>query len=100
MHLTPATFLPYMTAPGLSPSSLAVLDIIVTEGSMTHKDIVKKSSYSPRTIRNALKKLREKKLLVAKVNIHDMRQIIYENRTPLKSMKENGDLLWVNASGN
>ncbi len=64
----------------LPPSSRIVLEILGTEGAMTHKDIVKKSHCSPRTVRYALKKLKEKKLLIEKMNMQDMRQIIYQYR--------------------
>ena len=51
---------------------------------MTHKDIVNKSHCSPRTVRYALKKLKEKQLIIQKMNMQDMRQIIYQYRmTPL-----------------
>jgi len=49
---------------------------------MTHKDIVKKTHCNPRTVRYALKKLKERELLVAKMNTQDMRQIIYQSRMP------------------
>ena len=69
----------------LSQSQKIVLEILGTEGAMTHKDIVRKSHFSPRTIRYALKKLKEKKLLIEKMNMQDMRQIIYQYRmTPLQ----------------
>jgi len=47
---------------------------------MTHKDIVKKTHCSPRTVRYALRKLKEQKMLIEKMNIRDMRQIIYQYR--------------------
>ena len=62
----------------LPSSSKTVLKILGTEGAMTHKDIVSKSHCSPRTIRYALRKLKEKKLLIEKMNMRDMRQIIYQ----------------------
>ena len=69
----------------LPQSSKIVLEILGTEGAMTHKDIVRKSQCSPRTIRYALKKLKEKKLLIEKMNMQDMRQIIYQYRvSPLQ----------------
>ncbi|MCK9592766.1 MAG: MarR family transcriptional regulator [Methanoregula sp.] len=69
----------------LPPSSKIVLRILGTEGAMTHKDIVKKSHCAPRTVRYALKKLKEKNLLIEKMNMQDMRQIIYQYRlTPLQ----------------
>ena len=51
----------------LPPSSKIVLEILGTEGAMTHKDIVRKTHCSPRTIRYALRKLKEKKLLIEKM---------------------------------
>jgi len=68
----------------LPPSSKTVLRILGKEGAMTHKDIVKKTHCSPRTVRYALRKLKERKLLIEKMNIRDMRQIIYQYRaTPV-----------------
>ncbi|MCK9579424.1 MAG: MarR family transcriptional regulator [Methanoregula sp.] len=64
----------------LPPSSKTVLRILRTEGAMTHKDIVNRSKCKSRTVRYALKKLKERELIIAKANLHDMRQIIYQNR--------------------
>lgn len=64
----------------LPPSSKTVLRILGTEGAMTHKEIVKKTHCSPRTVRYALRKLKERKLLIEKMNMQDMRQIIYQFR--------------------
>jgi DNA-binding MarR family transcriptional regulator len=64
----------------LPQSQKTVLEILGMEGAMTHKDIVSRSHYSPRTVRYALKKLKEKKLLIEKMNMQDMRQIIYQYR--------------------
>jgi len=72
----------------LPPSSRAVLEILGKEGAMTHKDIVKKTRCSPRTVRYALRKLKERKLLIEKMNMRDMRQIIYQFR--LNSLSETG----------
>jgi len=69
----------------LPPSSKTVLRILDNGGAMTHKDIVSKSHCSPRTVRYALKRLKEHELIIEKMNIRDMRQIIYQNRMfPLK----------------
>jgi len=70
----------------LPPSSKAVLRVLGEGGAMTHKDIVKKTRCSPRTVRYALRKLKENKLLIEKLNIHDMRQIIYQFRNTLPEM--------------
>jgi len=48
---------------------------------MTHKDLVQKSHLAPRTVRYALKKLKDRGLIIEKFNFRDARQIIYQNRT-------------------
>jgi predicted transcriptional regulator len=65
----------YPTA--LPPSSKTVLEILDANGAMTHKDIVQKSHLAPRTVRYALKKLKERHLIIEKFNFKDARQIIY-----------------------
>ncbi|OPZ43967.1 MAG: hypothetical protein BWY93_00852 [Euryarchaeota archaeon ADurb.BinA087] len=47
---------------------------------MTYKEIVRKSKLAPRTVRYALKKLKENQLIIEKFNFRDARQIIYQNR--------------------
>jgi predicted transcriptional regulator len=64
----------------LPPSSKTVLGILDKGGAMTHKDIVSKSQLAPRTVRYALKKLKERHLIIEKFNFRDARQIIYQNR--------------------
>ena len=64
----------------LPPSSKTVLEILNTGGAMTHKDIVEKSGLAPRTVRYALKKLKERQLIIEKFNFRDARQIIYQHR--------------------
>ena len=57
---------------------------------MTLKDLVKKTSLHPRTVRYALKKLKEQELLIKKLNRDDLRQIMYQNRiTPFVNGKRN-----------
>jgi len=41
---------------------------------------VQKSHLAPRTVRYALKKLKERHLIIEKFNFRDARQIIYQNR--------------------
>ena len=65
----------------LPPSSQTVLGILTAGGAMTHKDIVQKSRLAPRTVRYALKKLKERHLIIEKFNFRDARQIIYQNRS-------------------
>lgn len=64
----------------LPPSSLIVLHILDKSGAMTHKEIVKKSCLAPRTVRYALKKLKEQNLVAEKFNFRDARQVIYFSR--------------------
>jgi DNA-binding MarR family transcriptional regulator len=45
---------------------------------MTHKELVNRSHLAPRTVRYALKKLKENKLVQEKFNFRDARQIIYQ----------------------
>lgn len=70
-----------MSSTPLPPSSRTVLEILDTGGAMTHKDLVQKTHLAPRTVRYALKKLKERQLIIEKFNFRDARQIIYQNRT-------------------
>jgi hypothetical protein len=65
-----------------------VLEILGTGGIMTHKDIVERSHCSPRTVRYALRKLKNEKLLIEKLNMRDMRKILYQYRAD--PLQENG----------
>ena len=65
----------------LPPSSKTVLEILDNRGAMTHKDLVSRTNLAPRTVRYALKKLKERHLIIEKFNFRDARQIIYQNRT-------------------
>ena len=67
----------------LPPSSKTVMEILDKGGQMTHKDLVQKTNLAPRTVRYALKKLKERHLIIEKFNFRDARQIIYQNRTEL-----------------
>ena len=66
-----------MTGSGLPPSSRTVLHLLDASGSMTHKELVSRSNLAPRTVRYALKKLKENHLILEKFNFKDARQIIY-----------------------
>jgi predicted transcriptional regulator len=69
-----------MTTLLLPQSSKKVLEVLKAGGEMTHKDIVKKTHLAPRTVRYALKKLKEHHLIIEKFNFRDARSIIYQNR--------------------
>jgi hypothetical protein len=78
----------------LPPSSKAVLRILGRGGAMTHKDIVNKSHCSPRTVRFALKRLKEHELIIEKMNMRDMRQILYQGRSiPLQKSHMTGSMV-------
>ena len=65
----------------LPPSSKTVLAILDAGGAMTHKDPVERTHLAPRTVRYALKKLKERQLIIEKFNFRDARQIIYQQKT-------------------
>jgi predicted transcriptional regulator len=69
-----------MTALTLPRSSITIQKILDTGTGMTHKDLVTKTRLNPRTVRYAIKKLKERKLLIEKMNLRDLRQIIYLNK--------------------
>lgn len=64
----------------LPPSSRTILTLLEGGGQMTHKELVKQSDLAPRTVRYALKKLKENNLIIEKFNFKDARQIIYQFR--------------------
>ncbi len=65
----------------LPPSSKTVLAVLDAGGAMTHKDLVERTHLAPRTVRYALKKLKERQLIIEKFNFRDARQIIYQQKT-------------------
>jgi predicted transcriptional regulator len=56
------------------------MKVLYSGSAMTQKDLVKKTSLHPRTVRYALKKLKEQELLIEKLKMNDLRQIIYQIR--------------------
>jgi DNA-binding transcriptional ArsR family regulator len=48
---------------------------------MTHKDIVAGTGLAPRTVRYALKRLKEQGLILEKFNFRDARQVNYEPKS-------------------
>ncbi|MEI7432941.1 MAG: helix-turn-helix domain-containing protein [Methanomicrobiales archaeon] len=65
----------------LPPSSMTVLSLLEKGDPMTHKDIVKMTNISPRTVRYAIRKLKEAHLIIEKFNFRDARQTIYQGKT-------------------
>ncbi|MCK9307207.1 MAG: MarR family transcriptional regulator [Methanomicrobiales archaeon HGW-Methanomicrobiales-2] len=62
----------------LPPSSRKILLLLEDGGSLTHKELVRLSSLAPRTVRYALKRLKDNDMIVEKFNFRDARQILYE----------------------
>ncbi|KUK61289.1 MAG: Uncharacterized protein XD82_1193 [Methanoculleus marisnigri] len=62
----------------LPPSSRKILLLLEDGGSLTHKELVRLSNLAPRTVRYALKRLKDNDLIVEKFNFRDARQILYE----------------------
>jgi predicted transcriptional regulator len=62
----------------LPPSSQKILVLLEGGGALTHKDLVRLSQLAPRTVRYALKKLKDNGMIVEKFNFRDARQILYE----------------------
>jgi DNA-binding MarR family transcriptional regulator len=66
----------------LPPSSQKILVLLEDGGSLTHKELVRLSNLAPRTVRYALKKLKDNDMIVEKFNFKDARQILYEYKDP------------------
>jgi len=69
-----------MIATPLPKSSKKVLEVLDSGCEMTQKDLVMRTNLNPRTIRYAIKKLKERDVLVEKLKMNDLRQIIYQVR--------------------
>lgn len=62
----------------LSPSIKQIYYILKEQGPQTPKEISAKTSYAPRTLRYALKKLLELNLIKKTPNFEDLRQNYYK----------------------
>jgi DNA-binding MarR family transcriptional regulator len=59
-------------------SCITILRLLENIGPQTHKDIVTDTGLAPRTVRYALKRLKENDLVIGKFNFRDARQVIYQ----------------------
>lgn len=66
--------LPSMSLPR---SAITVLGVLATRGPLTHKDIVASSPIPARTVRFALRRLREEGRVLERPNFRDSRQSYY-----------------------
>ena len=62
----------------LPPSSQRVLALLKDGQSRTFKQVTQEIEISPRTIRYAIKKLKENELIIEKFNFRDARQVLYQ----------------------
>jgi len=64
------------------PSSARAVYMLLSDGKeRTLNDIIGRVAFSPRTIRNALSRLRESGLIIAKFNFRDARKPLYRLKT-------------------
>lgn len=58
-------------------SCITILRHLEVTGSQTHKDLVLATGLAPRTVRYALRRLKEDGLIIEKFNFRDARQMLY-----------------------
>jgi len=64
----------------IPPSARVVYDLLKSNGPLTAKDILRECNLAPRTVRYALKKLLDAKMIKRLPNLNDMRQNVYRLR--------------------
>jgi len=69
----------------LPPSAKVVLRILDDGKPKTFKDMTLEAEIAPRTIRYALKRLKESGLIIEKFNFRDARQVLYQKNKVSKS---------------
>ena len=66
----------------LPPSSWIVLSLLSAGKACTNKEIITMTGLSPRTVRYAIQKLRENRLIAEEWNFEDARQVRYRKDEP------------------
>ena len=69
----------------LPPSSQRVLTLLKDGQPRTFKQVTQEIDISPRTVRYAIKKLKENSLIIEKFNFRDARQVLYQTKEVLNS---------------
>lgn len=69
----------------LPPSAKVVLNILDDGKPKTFKDMTFEAEIAPRTIRYALKRLKDSGLIIEKFNFRDARQVLYQKNKISKS---------------
>ena len=72
----------------LPPSSWIVLSLLGVGKAFTNKEIITLTGLSPRTVRYAIQKLRENRLIAEEWNFEDARQVRYRKDEPDGSKPE------------
>jgi len=62
----------------LSPSTKLVLKVLQLNGWMTQREIIRETTLPPRTVKYAIKKLKEKEIVREKPDLNDMRSKYYK----------------------
>jgi DNA-binding MarR family transcriptional regulator len=62
----------------LSPSTKLVLKVLQLNGWMTQREIIGETTLPPRTVKYAIKKLKEKKIVQERPDFNDMRSKYYK----------------------
>lgn len=65
---------------GLPPSAKVLMMLLDDGEPRTFKDMTYEADIAPRTIRYALKRLKEKGLIIEKFNFRDARQVLYQKK--------------------
>lgn len=69
----------------LPPSSKRVLTLLKDGSPRTFKQVTEEIDISPRTVRYAIKKLKEGGLIIEKFNFRDARQVLYQVKDVITS---------------
>lgn len=72
----------------LPPSAQCVLLLLEDGTARTFKQMAREAEIAPRTIRYALKRLKDSDLIVEKFNFRDARQILYQKKSTIQEDEE------------
>jgi DNA-binding MarR family transcriptional regulator len=67
----------------LSPATKLVLKILLLNGWVTQEEIIKETYLPPRTVKYAIRNLREREVLEEKPNLDDLRRKYYKYKGKL-----------------
>ena len=79
---------------GLPPSARILMRVLDDGKPRTFKDMTNEADIAPRTIRYALKRLKEKGLIIEKFNFRDARQVLYQKKE-VPGLEESADVASV-----